>query len=1075
MLTIFARRMALAVLLCCGMGLAQAQVVISQVYGGGGNSGASYKNDFIELRNNGSSAVSVNGWSVQYASATGSTWQRTNLVGSIPARGYYLIRQAQGAGGTVDLPAPDASGTIAMAASAGKVALVATTTALAGACPLAAAVDFVGFGSTANCFEGAGPTPAPSNTTAALRAGDGATDSNNNNADFSTGAPNPRNTSATPPPPPEPALALTIAQIQGAGVVSAHDDKRVVTEGIVTARRFNNGFFLQSANDDGDPATSDGIFVFTGSAPPASAAVGNRVRVTAKVEEFVPSSNSNQLSITELVSPVIEVVDTGNALPPAIELVATDLGADATPATLERFEGMRVSVAESIAVAPSEGSIDENDALSFTDGVFYVTLPGITRPFREPGIGVLDATPIPAGKSPPRFDTNPERLMVRSRGQIGAAPVAVDRDARIGGLLGVLDYNNGTWALLPDATTPPAVSGGAQPLAVAEAGYEDIAIGSFNLLRFFDEVNDNNGAVALTPAALEKRMAKTSAAICDYVKAPDILGVVEVENLRVLGLLADRINATCARAPGYVPFLVEGNDVGGIDVGFLVATREVAPGTARIEVVQVTQFGKDATLQNPDGSTSLLNDRPPLLLRAIVHQDNGASYPVTIIANHLRSLNDVDSTDAGSNGWPTSGHRVRAKRGAQAAYLAGLVEQLQQTDPAERIVLLGDFNAFEFNDGYVDVLGVIKGEEAPEDQVLTYVDSPLSTPLVDGSQLIADAAEHYSYSFAGNAQTLDHVLVNEPLLLDAGLLRVDHARINADFGTMDFGDAAKPTRTSDHDPVRLRITVPAFRSADLAVTAAATPATIHVGDVATFTAGLGNAGPSDAAHAAVAFVFDAPVSPAVNAPSGWTCATPAQDGATTTVTCTMASFVAGGSAAFSLDVAGGDALGGRSLRMAVAAASQVHDPANANNQATASVAVTADADLSVSLSGPVKKLHYGRTETFPLVLRNAGPDAAWQPVVTLRGDAPAANVSITPATGWSCVASDAPGGFEARCSFDGVFAASASQRFDFAIRIPARPDSTMFLSLAASAQASTPDPDSADNAAAYSNRIVGVP
>jgi hypothetical protein len=153
----------------------------------------------------------------------------------------------------------------------------------------------------------------------------------------------------------------------------------------------------------------------------------------------------------------------------------------------------------------------------------------------------------------------------------------------------------------------------------------------------------------------------------------------------------------------------------------------------------------------------------------------------------------------------------------------------------------------------------------------------------------------------------------------------------------------------------------------------------------------------------------------------------------------------------------------------------VHDPANANNQATASVAVTADADLSVSLSGPVKKLHYGRTETFPVVLRNAGPDAAWRPVVTLRGDAPAANVRVAPATGWTCVAADTAGGFEARCTLDGAFASGASQRFDFAITIPARPDSTMFLTLAASAHASTPEPDPTDNAATYSNRIVGVP
>jgi predicted extracellular nuclease len=99
-------------------------VVVSQVYGGGGNSGATYRNDFIELFNRGATPVDVTGWSVQYAAAAGSTWQKTDISGTIPAGGYYLVREAAGAGGTVDLPTPDATGNIAMGAAAGKVALI---------------------------------------------------------------------------------------------------------------------------------------------------------------------------------------------------------------------------------------------------------------------------------------------------------------------------------------------------------------------------------------------------------------------------------------------------------------------------------------------------------------------------------------------------------------------------------------------------------------------------------------------------------------------------------------------------------------------------------------------------------------------------------------------------------------------------------------------------------------------------------------------------------------------------------------------------------------------------------------
>ncbi len=172
-------------------------VRISQVYGGGGNSGATYTHDFVELFNAGATPVSLNGWSVQYASATGSSWQVTNLTGSLAPGGYYLIQQAQGAGGTTPLPTPEATGSIAMSATAGKVALVNSTTSLVGTCPTGGGIiDFVGYGSTASCYEGSGPTPAPSNTNAVWRADGGCTDSDSNAADFSAGAPAPRNSSS---------------------------------------------------------------------------------------------------------------------------------------------------------------------------------------------------------------------------------------------------------------------------------------------------------------------------------------------------------------------------------------------------------------------------------------------------------------------------------------------------------------------------------------------------------------------------------------------------------------------------------------------------------------------------------------------------------------------------------------------------------------------------------------------------------------------------------------------------------------------------------------------------------------
>lgn len=176
-----------------------AQVVISQAYGGGGNAGATLTHDFVELLNTGSTSASLNGMSIQYASATGSTWQITVLpdVTLLPGQ-YYLIQQAQGAGGTTALPTPDLiPGTaIAMAGTNFKLLLANTVDVQTGTCPTGTQIlDFVGFG-TANCFEGTAAAGVLSNSTAGIRANGGCQDTNNNAADFVAGEPTPRNTAS---------------------------------------------------------------------------------------------------------------------------------------------------------------------------------------------------------------------------------------------------------------------------------------------------------------------------------------------------------------------------------------------------------------------------------------------------------------------------------------------------------------------------------------------------------------------------------------------------------------------------------------------------------------------------------------------------------------------------------------------------------------------------------------------------------------------------------------------------------------------------------------------------------------
>jgi predicted extracellular nuclease len=173
-------------------------LVVSQVYAGGGNSGASYTNDFVELFNGGSSAADLTGWSIQYASAASTSWSVTTLTGAIQPGRFYLVQLASSGAVGSTLPTPDATGTTNVANSGGKVALVQGTTALAcgasaGSCSAVSSIaDLVGYGSAAD-YEGSGAAPALSSTTAALRSGEGCTDTDANSADFTAVAPAPRN------------------------------------------------------------------------------------------------------------------------------------------------------------------------------------------------------------------------------------------------------------------------------------------------------------------------------------------------------------------------------------------------------------------------------------------------------------------------------------------------------------------------------------------------------------------------------------------------------------------------------------------------------------------------------------------------------------------------------------------------------------------------------------------------------------------------------------------------------------------------------------------------------------------
>lgn len=319
-----------------------AGVIINEVYGGGGNSGAPVANDFIELANTSDEAIDLEGWSLQYAAAAGTAWNnKIDLEGTIEPNGLFLVQAAAGANtDATPFPTPDALSSIALSATDGNVALVSSTDRLT--CQKTACadddavVDLVGFG-TGAAFVGSGAAPKASNTTSVER-----TDFSNtadNAADFRAGDPTPTNSKGetvgddsgepdpeptdepTDPgePDPEPEL-IEIAQIQGEGSASPELDNTVRTRGVVTAAYPTggiNGFVIQTPGSgaDYDPAThtaSEAIFVYSR----AEVVIDDFVEVTGKAAEFygltqiVPAATSDVVVLDEAAE-AVKAIETG--------------------------------------------------------------------------------------------------------------------------------------------------------------------------------------------------------------------------------------------------------------------------------------------------------------------------------------------------------------------------------------------------------------------------------------------------------------------------------------------------------------------------------------------------------------------------------------------------------------------------------------------------------------------------------------------------------------------------------------------------------------------------------------------
>lgn len=726
---------------------ASPDLVVSEAYGGGGNSGATHRSDFVELANRAQSDVDLTGWTLRYYSASGTTPQTTPLSGTVVAGGRYLVKQADGAnqsGTALPLPTADATGTVAMSSSGARVEVVG---------PDGQVVDRLGWGG-ASPAEGASADATNNATSVARR--DICTDTDNNAADFVVGAPTPQSSSTAavvcePDDGGEPPVdgPETIARIQGSHHLSELDGTAVnEVEGVVTAVS-RNGFWMQSTTPDDDAATSEGILTYTRSAP--SVAVGDTVSVDGFVDEFRPGGSGgwDNLTTTEIVSPAVTVTGRGEVPVPVV------LGEDRT-APQQTVD----------AEDPKSVEYDDADFRPDRDAIdFYESMEGMQVGVRDaevvgptgyeipvvPGSGV-DATRTEAGGVLYSGYDHPNAMRVLVDDALlpaGSLPDADVRDTLPGLVAGPLDYSFANVKLL--ATQVPTVADGGLEREVAPQQHDrELSVAAFNV--------EN-----LAPQNPQDKFDRLAGQVVDNLRSPDVIAMEEVQDASGPAddgtvdstATTDKLIAAIEAqgGPTYEAHWVDPQDkADGGQPGGNIRNVLLHRTDRDIDFVQRSSGAADhATSVGTDKKGAYLTESPGRIApsspafdgsrKPLIGEYRYRGERVFVAAVHFSSKGGDDPL---FGRWQQPVRSSEDDRHAQAREVRALTDDLLAADPDAKLVVAGDVNDFEFSET-TDIL------EGSGPTAMT--DLPRTLP----------EHEQWTYVYEGNSQVLDHILLSPAL------------------------------------------------------------------------------------------------------------------------------------------------------------------------------------------------------------------------------------------------------------------------------------------------------------------------